>query len=58
MVRPDECQERVRQRKKVTSLNVRKLRVSKFKRKFKRLATPMKMPLEEILDIASKRHKE
>ena len=39
-------------------MNVRKLRVSKFKRKFKRLATPMKMPLEEILDIASKRHKE
>jgi len=48
----------VRQRKKVTSLNVRKLRVSKVKRKFKRLAAPMKMPLEEMLDIASKRRKE
>ena len=39
-------------------MKVRKLRVSKVKRKFKRLSSPMRMPLEEILDIASKQHRE
>jgi len=40
------------------SLKVRKLKVSRVRRKFKRLGTPMKVPFEEVLDIASKRHKE
>lgn len=39
-------------------MKVRKLRVSKITRKFKRLSAPMKMPLKEILEIASKRHRE
>ncbi len=38
------------------SLKVRKLRVLRVKRKFKKLSSPMKMSLEEMLDIASKRH--
>jgi len=38
------------------SLKVRKLRVSRTQRKFKRLSSPMRMDFEEILDIASGRH--
>jgi len=58
LVRTDEQKEKTHERKKAMSLKVRKLRFSKVKRKFKRLSSPMKMPLDEVLDIASKRRKE
>jgi len=44
------------QQRKAEPMKARRLKVLKIKRKFKRLCAPMKMPFEEMMDIASKRH--